>query len=207
MRLLRDADVVGRDGDLVFRHSPGRALLVACATGAVSGGLIVFGWRERSWIAYYIAAVLLVGLFVLRWLVLARFRASNWLVRVSANGVFVQLRSYLNYHFPSEDLTVAFIPYPEIRSVRLIREWRDIPDRDDSPRRTPGVTRQTRASRSSSWRVIPPPSHVRWPTIPHGADHRRARPAPRLRTGTTRCGWRHPPRSSSNGMSFLGAKC
>jgi hypothetical protein len=66
----------------------------------------------------------------MRRLVLARFRASNWLLRTSDAGLFVQFRSYLNYHFPREDPTVVFIPYHEIRSARLVRERREIPDTD-----------------------------------------------------------------------------
>jgi hypothetical protein len=79
--------------------------------------------------------VLLLGLIVMHKFVLARFRPSNWLVRMSDAGLFLQFRSYLNHHFPEEDLTVVFIPYREIRSARLVRESRDIPYRDlESPR-------------------------------------------------------------------------
>lgn len=43
-------------------------------------------------------------------------------------GIFVQFRSYLNYHLPADDLTVVFIGYQEIRSARLIHERVQVPD-------------------------------------------------------------------------------
>lgn len=132
------------DGETVFRHSPARALVAACVILASAAGLVVWARLAHAWLAYYLAAVLVIGLVVLRRLVLARFAPSNWLVRVRPDGVFVQFRSYLNQHFSEQDVTVVFIPRGEIRAVRLVRERRDIPDRDDSPRRTRGVTRQTR---------------------------------------------------------------
>jgi hypothetical protein len=49
-------------------------------------------------------------------------RPSNWLARVRNDGLFIQFRSYLNYHLPADALTVFFIPYQEIRSARLVRE-------------------------------------------------------------------------------------
>jgi hypothetical protein len=61
-------------------------------------------------------------------LITARFRPSNWLVRMSDSGLFIKFRSYLNYHLPAEDLTVVFVSYQEIRSARLIRERVEVPD-------------------------------------------------------------------------------
>jgi hypothetical protein len=83
---------------------------------------------RRSAIGYYIAGVLLIGLILMRRLVLARFRRSNWLVQISDDGLFIQFRSYLNYHFSAEDFTVVFVPYQEIRSARLVRERSQVPD-------------------------------------------------------------------------------
>ena len=44
----------------------------------------------------------------------------------------VQVRSYLNHRFSGDDPTVVFIPYQAIRSARLARGTRTIPD-SDSP--------------------------------------------------------------------------
>lgn len=43
-------------------------------------------------------------------------------------GLFIQFRSYLNFHLPAQDLTVVFVPYLEIRSARLVREHTRVPD-------------------------------------------------------------------------------
>jgi hypothetical protein len=65
---------------------------------------------------------LFLFLLLTRRFITARFRASNWLVRMNDAGVFVQFRSYLNYHLPPEDLTVVFLSFGEIRSARIVRE-------------------------------------------------------------------------------------
>jgi hypothetical protein len=128
MRLLRLDDVQTDAKHRVFRYSRPRALLLSAAVLCTSAGLIVFDGRGRFAIGYYIAGVLLVGLMLMRRFVLARFRRSNWLVQTSDDGLFIQFRSYLNYHFSAEDLTVVFVPYQEVQSARLVRERSQIPD-------------------------------------------------------------------------------
>jgi hypothetical protein len=141
MRLLRLADVPTNERDRVFRYSPGRAVLATGAVIGASGGLGALAWHEGSWVAFCAAVVLLAGLLVLRRLVAARFRPSNWLLRMGDEGVFVQFRSYLNYHFSENDLTVVLIPFEEIRSARLVRERRDILERENPSARVDRVTR------------------------------------------------------------------
>ncbi len=53
---------------------------------------------------------------------LACFRASNWVVKVSGSGVYLQLRSYLNHHFRADHPTVVFVPFSEIASAGKVRE-------------------------------------------------------------------------------------
>ena len=130
MRCLRLADVPAAARDRVFRSSPARALFAAVAAICGSGVLVLLGWHQRSVVPYYLAGVLLLGLVILQTFVLARFRPSNWLVQVNDEGLFVQFRSYLNYRFPSDDLTVVFIPYQEILSARPLLGPRTIPDSD-----------------------------------------------------------------------------
>jgi hypothetical protein len=130
MQFMRLADVPIDQHDRVFRYSPVRALLVASSIICASGGLALFGWRQQAGLAYYVAGVLLLGLVVMSKFVLARFQPSNWLVRLNDQGMFLQFRSYLNHHFPAHDLTVVFIPYHEIRTVRLVHERSNIPYRD-----------------------------------------------------------------------------
>jgi hypothetical protein len=64
-------------------------------------------------------------------LVTARFLSSNWLMRMTDHGLFVKFRSYLNHHFSNQDPTVLFLPYSEVRSARLVKERRELPDLDD----------------------------------------------------------------------------
>jgi hypothetical protein len=122
MRLLQLAEVQKSTRDRVFRYSSERTLLLALVAVCASTALFLTVWREVSVLAYYIAGVLLFSTVLMRRLILARFRSSNWLVRMSDDGVLIKFRSYLNYHLPAEDRTVAFIPYQEIRSARLVRE-------------------------------------------------------------------------------------
>ncbi len=130
MQLMQLATAPRSTRDRVFRYSPARALCVAFTVICVSGGLVLAGRERQSGLAYYVAGMLVLGLLLMRRMVLARLRPSNWLVRMSDEGLFVQFRSYLNYHFPSEDPTVVFIPYQEIRSARLVRQRREIPYTD-----------------------------------------------------------------------------
>jgi hypothetical protein len=130
MQLMPLAEVPIKQNDLVFRQSPARALFVAVCIIISSVVLIWLG----SGLAYYIAGVLIVSLLVMHKFILARFRPSNWLARMSDEGLYLQYRSYLNHHFPENDPIVVFIPYAEIRSARLVNERSEIPYRDlDQP--------------------------------------------------------------------------
>lgn len=128
MRLLRQSDVEIRGNDRVFRYSRVHAVAVALIVLAIAGW-VAFHANTSAWKpGYYIAAAIILFLDLMRRFVTARFRPSNWLVRINDMGVYVQFRSYLNYHLPAEDLTVVFIPFGEIRSARLIKERVTVPD-------------------------------------------------------------------------------
>jgi len=142
MRLLRLDEVPTGERDRVFRHSPARALFAALAALCAAGGFFLFGWQHGSVLAYYLAGVTLLGPLVMRGIVLARFQPSNWLVRLCDAGLFVHFRSYLNYHLPQEDPTVVFIPHEEIRSVRLVRQRRAIPNMDGARTQLDSVSEQ-----------------------------------------------------------------
>ncbi len=128
MRVLRLADVPCTERDRVFRASPGRAL--AGSLFAVLAGIALawLSWRSRFWLPAWLTGLTFLFLLLFRRLVTARFRPSNWLVRVADQGVYVQFRSHLNWHFPPDDLTVAFLPFGEIRAARLVRQRRTVPD-------------------------------------------------------------------------------
>ena len=91
MQLMRLADTPLDRRDRVFQYSK-------------------FGWLKSLWLAYYVAAVIVIYLLILRKLVTARFRSTNWLVRMTDDGLFIKFRSYLNYRFSDEDPTVVLIP-------------------------------------------------------------------------------------------------
>jgi len=128
VRLLRLADVPEARRQ-VFRYSRARALAAAVAIVCAAVALIALRWPHPA-VAYYIAGVLLLTVVILQTYVLARFRSSNWLVQEDDAGLYVQFRSYLNYRFPADDATVAFIPYQLIRSARLASGTRMVPDSD-----------------------------------------------------------------------------
>jgi hypothetical protein len=128
MRLLRLADVETSSSDRVFSYSRVTVLLTACVAIAGIAALVLRAYSTPWNPGYYFAAVILLSLLLLRRFITARFRPSNWLVRMNDLGMYVQFRSYLNYHLPADDVTVVFISYPEIRSARLIRERAQVPD-------------------------------------------------------------------------------
>lgn len=122
MRLLYLSDVDTPSRDRVFYYSRFRALLLAFVALGSSAELL-FRAAYTHWPpGYFFAAVILVFLLFLRRFIAARFRPTNWLIRMNDTGLFIQFRSYLNYHLPAEDLTVVFLAFDEIRSARLLRE-------------------------------------------------------------------------------------
>jgi hypothetical protein len=122
MRLLSLRDVEARPSDRVFCYSRTRALLLGVAWVAAILALAVRAFETHWNVGYYLTAVLFLFLLLTRRYITARFRTSNWLVRIKDEGVFVQFRSYLNYHLPPEDLTVVFLSFGEIRSARVVHE-------------------------------------------------------------------------------------
>lgn len=144
MQLMRSADVPLDRRDRLFRYSRFRAVIGATILAALAFGAFLFGWQKDLWLPYYLAAVIVIGLLIFQKLIVARFRPSNWLLCATDHGLFIKFRSYLNNHFSDQDLTVVFLPYSEIRSARLVKERRKIPDRDEENRE--GTAAKTRRS-------------------------------------------------------------
>lgn len=128
MQLLRLVDVEKSPRDLVFSYSRFLALVTASVVVAGIAWLLYRAYFTHWSFGYYFAAVILLFLLLMGRFITARFRSSNWLVRMNDLGIYIQFRSYLNYHLPAEDITVVFIAYQEIRSARLIHEWVQVPD-------------------------------------------------------------------------------
>ncbi|HEX2932210.1 MAG TPA: hypothetical protein VHV54_20960 [Candidatus Binatia bacterium] len=131
MQLLRVADVPITGQDRVYRYSRARALsafLIFCVLAVAS---LAFGWFKSMWLAYYITAAGFLFLLIFQKLITARFRPTNWLVRMTDHGLYIKFRSYLNHHFPEQDPTVLFLPYSELCSARLVKERQEVPDLGD----------------------------------------------------------------------------
>jgi len=133
MRLLRLSDVETDRNDRVFEYSRFRALLVACVELGGTAVLLLRAFAMHWNAGYYIAAVLIFFAALTQRFITARFRPSNWLVRMNDLGMYIQFRSYLNYHLPPEDFTVLFLSYGEIRSARLLRERAQVSDAEGNP--------------------------------------------------------------------------
>ena len=121
IRLMRATEVPETPRDRVYRASRLRAMMfvIFCLGGCAA--LVFFRWPKPR-LSYYISAVVILLLVAMRRFVTARFHPANWLVRTGDEGLFIHFRSYLNEHLSSEDPTVAFIPFGDIRSARLVRE-------------------------------------------------------------------------------------
>ena len=128
MRLLRLRDVEVNRGDRVYAASRLHALVLFGVVLAAVAWIVFHSYRENWKPGYFIAAVVLLVLDFIRRFVTARFRPSNWQARMNDSGVYIQFRSYLNYHLPADDLTVVFLSFGEIRSARLVKERVETPD-------------------------------------------------------------------------------
>jgi hypothetical protein len=80
-------------------------------------GFLIWQARPVWWVVLPVVAV--AGLIV-RWFVgimIKSWRSSNWLLRVARDGLWINLRSYLNYELPLGK-TVVFLPFDEIGNAR-----------------------------------------------------------------------------------------
>ena len=132
IRVMPDAEVPEASARGTFRYSRGSAALVAGLMLGGGAGLIAVGRVQGNPFAYYIAALVFVFLWIYQAMVLARFRPTNWLVRVTDRGLYIKFRSYLNHHFPEGDPTVVYIPFREMRQTRVVRELQEVLDTDGS---------------------------------------------------------------------------
>lgn len=129
MRLLLLKEVEIDPNDRVFRHPRILALVVWLAFFAAISALFFKAYTDPRWKPGYI-----FGSFFMLFLLLslqyvgARFHPSNWLVRMTGAGIYVQYRSYLNYRMPAEDPSVLFLSFDEIASARLVKERVTTPD-------------------------------------------------------------------------------
>lgn len=128
--LLRESEVPPAHPAATFRYSRATAGIVAGAMLTLGGALLAVGRLYDNPFAYYIAVLIFVFLWIYQALVIARFRESNWLLRIADPGVYIKFRSYLNHHFPVDDRTVVYIPFRAMRTTRHVRELQEVPDPD-----------------------------------------------------------------------------
>ncbi len=130
IRLMRESEVPAVPPGGLFRYSRWTVMLVAGALLGTGAALVAVGRLMGNPFAYYIAALLFMCLWIYQTMVLARFRATNWLVRVGNAEVYIKFRSYLNHHLPATDPTVVCILFRDMRQTRLVRELQDVQDTD-----------------------------------------------------------------------------
>lgn len=134
------------DARATFRNSSFGAFLAVVIAGAIPAVAVVFGGPRIADAGLF--AWIVTGPFVLigglLWLLIfptlvgtffATFRAGNWVLAVSKDSAWLNLRSFCNQHFGGDDPTVVRLPFTDIASVRLVREVRDVQGQD-GPHRT-----------------------------------------------------------------------
>jgi hypothetical protein len=131
LQLMQPREMAENPRDRLFRYSRPNPGLPAVAVICVGAALVILRWPSPR-MPYCIAGALVLCLWLLRRFISARFRPSNWLVRQSGDGLFIQFRCYRNCLLPAEDPTVAFMPHLDIRSARLVRERTKTRDNDGS---------------------------------------------------------------------------
>jgi hypothetical protein len=55
--------------------------------------------------------------------------SDNWLAQLADDGVYLNIRSFLNWRYPRHTRTVAFVPYEAIESVHSLHETFVLPFR------------------------------------------------------------------------------
>jgi hypothetical protein len=128
---LESPNEMGHVEGMRCRQAPLRGLVGGLVLCVCFVGLAVIVWqRGFPWFAWG-PCVALAALFVP--LVLAdaaaKFRATNWLLRLGSDALRIHLRSYRNRGLPPA-ATVAHLPYRDIRSARRhIETWSTPSDR------------------------------------------------------------------------------
>lgn len=91
------------------------AAIIAVIIHAYAAGNIPF-----VFMLIIILACLIFPLISLNMLVRS-FQATNWLLALGSDRFWIKYRSYLNSHFPPDDLQIIELRYDEIESITLIR--------------------------------------------------------------------------------------
>ncbi len=118
MKLYRPADVPGDEYGLLCRQSRFAGvvrLMIWCGVVAV---FPVFGWKlGKPWLLWTGIALAAVIVPMAMLDVAAMFRATNWLLRISYDGVRINLLSYRDREIDPQALSVVHLDYGEIAGV------------------------------------------------------------------------------------------
>jgi hypothetical protein len=120
------------DGDRLFCSYSWIALATVAAVmfGIAIVAALMQGGNPVVFLLPALVGCFFVALALLRWRACAR--PSNWLIRQSSEGIYLNLRSFLNYHLPAEDETILFIPAAEIAAVGKVYQKLVCPARHGS---------------------------------------------------------------------------
>ena len=150
MKLLRAADLDLEPPQTVFRHGRVVPVVAVVAFAAITCAGAWFAprvWHEvsnASSLLPWLVALPFALVCGLAWLgacslALDVARAarlpSNWVLRVAGDGVYVNVRSYLNAHFDEDGPTVAWIPIADVSRVRDVTERVDTDSDVERPTR------------------------------------------------------------------------
>jgi hypothetical protein len=146
LTFLTEAEARPQPGDLVFRERRLGKLLASLFFFAATGGLVGAAWFAASegGLGAALAAFLMLMAFAMLTVFMIAFtgfqasgRPTNWLLRVTSQGLFIHYRSYLNSHLPADRPTVVFLPHREIAWIRASQRTRSrrLPDDTTTLRR------------------------------------------------------------------------
>jgi hypothetical protein len=128
MKLYRGCDIVPDDTDPVCRQARmGGAVLAAMVTAAFLAGPIFLWWVDGPKFLLVVNALLAVfiGLYLIRDL-RARFSATNWVLWIRPDGLWINLRAYQDRSAP-DSLSVVEFAVDEIAAVWRRTERYSIP--------------------------------------------------------------------------------
>lgn len=118
MKFYRLKEVEQIPCEHVFRQS---SLSIGVGFFIMLGPTLVLSYFAYTVPLPWYVWIFVVFLLLFAWLYFvsfnATFKRSNWLLKVSPRGLFIQFRSYLNHHYSADDETVVQLDFDEVRSV------------------------------------------------------------------------------------------
>lgn len=132
MKLVYPHDVPRLGVVRTFRHSRLAPLLTfAFVAGGTAWWAITMTFSDRAeWIHWLPTLLGLVMCFVILIYLRKSLKATNWLLRITEDGVYIKFRSYLNDRLPETGPTILHVPYAEIERIQPGLRTVTLPDRD-----------------------------------------------------------------------------